>query len=323
MSELYDCHTHIGIELGHYLTGAFPYCQHFVDLCRDLDAGGIDKVVVFPMVTHFALDLEELKNGRIQPAEVPWSTYPYEFENEHFLAEIYDLFPDLADRAVPLVMIDPRRETERQIDNIVALSERYPVAGLKVQATIIQAEIKHLLGSGFLELAESRDWPMLIHSSVHPDDPWSQVEDILDVVEATPGVRFNVAHTLRFDAVGLARLAALDNAWFDVSAFCIHCDLAADDSPVTAVGERKYPTDYRDCGAALTAFASAYPEKILWGSDAPYFSYVAPFVKPDGTRMTFDLRSSMTRELAALRALPDDLLQKAAGDNPRAWLYGE
>lgn len=323
MNGWIDCHTHIGIELGAYLTGSFPYCQHYLDLCRDLDTVGIERVVVFPMVTHFALDLDAMHEGRVAEASLPWSRFPYQYENERFLAEIFELFPDLAPRAIPLVMIDPSRRCDEQIEHLRSLSERFPIAGLKLQGTMIQSEVANLPASGFLDLAANRNWPVLIHSSVHPDDPWSQVSDILDVVERAPGVRFNVAHTLRFDAPGLERLAGLPNAWFDVSAFCIHCDLAVEDSPVVAPRERRFETDYADPGRALTDFAEAYPSRILWGSDAPYFSYVAPFVKPDGTKMLFDLRSSMEREMAALRAVPAALREKLARDNPRAWLFGE
>lgn len=323
MSELYDCHTHIGIELGHYLTGSFPYCQHFTDLCRDLDAAAIEKVVVFPMVTHFGMELDALRDGKVVPTMVPWSRYPYEFENAHFLAEIYDLFADLAHRAVPLVMIDPSRQTRPQLQNIASLAERYPIAGLKMQGTMIQSFVSDLPKSGFLDLAAERDWPVLIHTSVHPDDPWSQVTDILDVAEAWPQLRFNVAHTLRFDAPLLERLAGLPNAWFDVSAFCIHCDLAVQESPVVAAPERRFATDYADCGRALRDFAEAWPDRLLWGSDAPYYSYVAPYVDAEGNVITFDLRSSMARETAALRALSPAMIERVAGDNPRAWLTGK
>jgi len=34
-----------------------------------------------------------------------------------------------------------------------------------------------------------KKWPVVIHTSVHPDDPWSAVEDILEVARARPGVR--------------------------------------------------------------------------------------------------------------------------------------
>lgn len=385
MSALYDCHTHIGIELGHYLTGAYPYCQHYSDLCSQLDTAGIDRVVVFPMVSHLHQSLSfldprptavtapvyresgerdepccsfcgrprsavrDLVTGGADPdrpvricdecvavsSEVigaaraadslggDRSRFPYEFENRHFLAEIYDLFGDLAARAVPFAMIDPSRQQSQQIEHLQRLAERYPIAGLKLQGTMIQSPVRDLPGSGFLHLAQERDWPVLIHSAVHPDDPWSQVSDILDVVEAWPAVRFNVAHTLRFDAEGLERLATLPNAWFDVSAFCIHCDLAAVDSVVVAPSGRRFVADYERPGQALRSFAEAYPDRMLWGSDAPYYSYVATFTLPDGRREHYDLRSSMARETAALRSLPQSLIARVAGANPRAWLYGD
>ncbi len=319
----YDCHTHVGVELAHWLTGAFPYAQTFPDLVRQLDDAGLDRVVVFPMVTHFALDLAGLHAGRVTAAPVPWSRFPYEFENAQLLHEIFDLFEDLAPRAEPLLMIDPSRQAAEQIAAIERLAERYRVAGLKMQGTMIQSHVANLPRSGFLELAAERDWPVLVHSAVHPDDPFSQVDDILDVVEATPGVRFNVAHSLRFDRLGLDRLATLPNAWCDCSAHCIHCDLALEaDSPVVAPRARRFAADYRDPGQVLAALAAAYPQQMLWGSDAPYYSYVATFTQPDGTAGKYDLRSSMARETAALRALDSDALERIAGTNAAAWLRG-
>jgi predicted TIM-barrel fold metal-dependent hydrolase len=188
---------------------------------------------------------------------------------------------------------------------------------------MIRSHVANLPQSGFLSLAAERDWPVLIHSAVHPDDPWSQVQDILDVVEATPRVRFNVAHSLRFDRPGLDRLATLPNAWCDCSAHCIHCDLALeDDSPVVAPPARRFDADYRDPGQVLAALAEAYPQQMLWGSDAPYYSYVATFIQPDGTASKYDLRSSMERETSALYALSDDGVQRIAGTNAEAWLKG-
>ncbi len=374
MGPLYDCHTHIGVELAHYLSGAFPYAQHLETLCADLDRAGIDRVVVFPMATHLQMGLRALAGkgaptgkscsggcscgsdgssqlrcsfcnksrdqvGKLIAGTNVWicnecidlcneiigddlSPYPYQFENQQMLSEVFDLFDDLAPRVRPFVIIDPSRQTEEQIRGLEGLAERYAIAGLKVQATMVKARVTDLPRTGFLDLAERHDWPVLIHSAVHPDDTWSQVADILDVVQATPRVRFNVAHTLRFDKPALDRLAELPNAWFDVSAFCIHCDLATEDSPVVAVPDRRFATDYGDCGQALCDLAAAYPDRLLWGSDAPYYSYVAPYTDAEGNTTVFNLRSSMVRETAALRSLPEDLLQRVAGDNPRAWLGG-
>ncbi|MCC7491534.1 MAG: amidohydrolase family protein [Fimbriimonadaceae bacterium] len=322
MSLRWDCHTHVGVEHLHWLTGAFPYAQQLVDLLRDLDAARIDRVVVFPMVSHYALDPAGLQVGRITPCAVPWSRYPYEFENHRLLAEVYDLFPDLAPRVRVLAMIDPARQAAEQIAGITALAARYPIAGLKMQGTIIQSPVTALPGSGFLELAADRDWPLLIHSSIHAADVWSQAADILEVAAQWPQLRFNVAHTLRLDAVLLDRLASLPNCWSDVSAFCIHCDLAAEDSPITAPPERRLPVDYHDCGAVLRAYAERYPAKLLWGSDAPYFSFVAQTAAGEGRVERYDLRSSMAREAAALAALPTDLQAALTVHNPLAWLGG-
>ena len=52
-----------------------------------------------------------------------------------------------------------------------ALHRQFPFYGLKIQATMIEADIRALLttGRGFLDLAAELDLPFLIHSSVAPE----------------------------------------------------------------------------------------------------------------------------------------------------------
>ena len=154
---------------------------------------------------------------------------------------------------------------------------------------------------------------MLIHSSVHPKDPWAQAGDILDIVERTPDVRFCLAHSCRFDRLQLDRLARLPNAWFDCSAHIIHCRLACRDAPPVAPPERRFATDYARPERALRDLAEAYPGKLLWGSDSPYYSFAAK----GGTA----LFSSYADEGACLRALPPPLIREVAFENTRACFH--
>lgn len=161
-----------------------------------------------------------------------------------------------------------------------------------------------------MELAEEWDLAVLIHSSVYPGDPWAQAADILDIVEATPQVRFCVAHSCRFDKVSLDQIASLPNAWFDCSAHIIHCRLAAIDSPHVALREQRFDSDYSRPEQVLRDLAEAYPQKLMWGSDSPYYS----FATQGGD---FALFSSYAEEVACLKSLPNPVQEKIACDNTR------
>ncbi len=301
---LIDVHTHVGVDILFYLRGYFPYCQDWPTLLLKGETAGISRFVVFPAVSHLALNVAELREGRVTH-EGGIESVPYALENRRLMIEIVRRFPERAHAAFPLWMIDPSRSQAAQVEALRRLNEEFPCSGLKIQATVIQSYIKDLLGPGscLLDLAEERNWPVLIHTSVHPDDPWSQVADILDVVRARPRLRFNLAHSCRFDRPALDEIAELPNAWFDCSAHRIHCQTAVMNSPSIAVKERRFETDYRDPVKVLADLAEAYPHKLMWGSDAPFDSYVDD---------DFTLHSSYKEEADALHALGETVKSRIA-----------
>lgn len=308
--NIIDCHNHVGVELLLYLTKGFPYAQHLETLVREGRALGVGRWIVFPMVSHLALDLKALREGRIENGGL--ESVPYEWENRRLMEEIYQLFPEEGRAAIPFAMFDPSRDVAGQVEALRRLREEYSFAGLKAQTTIIQSPITNLQkqGRAFLELAREWDIPLLIHSSVLPSDVWAQVCAILDIAESTPEVRFNVAHSLRFDREQLDRLAALSNCWFDCSAHGIHCQLAVEDSPIVAPRARRFDSDYSRPAQVLADLAQAYPDKLMWGSDSPYYSFVA---NVEGQVLA--LKSSYTEEVAALRALPERVQQRISHIN--------
>ena len=313
---LIDCHNHLGVELGAYLRGEFPYAQHLETLVREGQAHGIERFIVFPMVSNFAMNLAALRRGEIS-LEGSLESVPYAFENRRMLREIYEFFPEEGRAAIPFAFFDPFRKVQAQIDELGRLKRDYIICGLKTQTTMLQSPITSLReeGRAFLDLAREWDVPLLIHSSVLPSDIWAQAQDIVDIAEQNPDVRFNAAHSCRFDHQQLHRIAALPNIWFDCSAHVIHCALAAKNSPVVAPIERRFQSDYNDAGQVLRDLANAFPEKLMWGSDSPYYSFVA---NVEGK--LFSLLSSYAEEADALHRLPESLKQRVAGDNICAWL---
>jgi predicted TIM-barrel fold metal-dependent hydrolase len=313
-SGLIDIHNHVGVDLLFYLNGHHPYSQSWPVLAAEAEACGIRRLGVWPMVSHLALGIEGMRRGVVDTAGA-LEAVPYEFENRRLVSELA-MFPDLADRAIPVWMVDPARSTLGQIAALRNLRKTAVCHMLKIQGTIIQSRVIELLRGGecFLDLAEEWNVPFIIHSSVRPDDEWSQVADILQVAEQRPGVRFCLAHSCRFDRAGLDRVAEMPNTWFDCSAHRIHCMLAAKNDPAVAPTDRRFPADYRDTGAVLAKLAEAYPEKLCWGSDSPFYSYVHDKIQ---------LLSSYREEVADLMALPEEVRLRVGRDNTLALLNGK
>ena len=320
---LIDVHNHLGVEMGAYLRGELPYGQSAQQLLDDGDRYGVSHFVVFPMVSNLSQQLPALRRAEVRPNQAGdggLETVPYAWENRRMCHEVYRLLADRAVGVLPFAMFDPGRVVPAQIEALRQLRADYRIHGLKTQPTILQSPIKalHDVGRPFLELAQEWDVPMLIHSSIMPSDHYSQAADILDIAEAWPGVRFNVAHSCRFDKPSLDRLASLANCWFDVSAHGIHCDLALQDSPAVAVPERRFTSDFTRPDVVLRDLTLAYPHKVLWGSDSPYYTFVA---ESDG--VNFALLSTFERETGFVQALPPELMELAGWSNPIAWLGRE
>src|SRR5262245_10998539 len=108
-----DCHNHIGVDLLFYLRCEFPYGQDLRGMVREGGDLGINRCIVFPMVSNLSLNFERLREGKI---EFPggFERVPYAFENRRMLQEIYELFPDLGRLTLPFVMLDPMREPAGQ-----------------------------------------------------------------------------------------------------------------------------------------------------------------------------------------------------------------
>jgi predicted TIM-barrel fold metal-dependent hydrolase len=311
-----DCHAHVGIELGQYLTGAFPYAQHLSDLVQDGRTQGIDRFIVFPMVTHLGMNIAALRDAQVK-SEGALETVPYAWENRRLMHEIHKLFPDEGRAVLPFAMFDPARAVSEQIKALCELRCDYRIYGLKTQTTMLQSPVTSLREEGiaFVELAQEWNVPLLIHSSVLPSDIWAQAHDILDIAEQWPHVRFCLAHSCRFDRTCLERLAALPNCWFDCSAHGIHCELAVQNHPAVAPVERRFKSDYTKPAQVLCDLAEAFPDKLLWGSDAPYYSFVASI---EGQPVS--LRSSYEAEASYFHALPQKAQQRVGHDNTLAFL---
>ena len=164
-----------------------------------------------------------------------------------------------------------------------------------------------------LDFAADHNLPLLIHSSIDPTDKWSQCADILAVAESRPDVRILLAHSCRFHQPSLRKVAKLPNTWFDCSAHVVHCECVVKGLTTVAPEDTRFPSDYNSPETVLKDLATAFPEKLIWGSDAPFYSYADSNIQ---------LTSSYVREVARLDALPPALLESVCHVNTLAWLHG-
>ena len=307
-----DSHTHIGFDPRFYLQGWSPYCADLTRLFLEAGGAKIDRFVVFPFIAYLDLDLNQLRQDRVALSSDP-SAVPYRLENARLCADIQRAPAQWRERVWPFLIGDPSRKPAEQVTEWRKLPPDYRVNGLKCQTHTIQAPILDLLDRGrcMLDFAEERDLPLLIHPSVHPDDHWSQCADILRIVEACPAIRFVLAHSCRFHLPTLRRVDALPNAWFDCASFIVHCACAERNLPAVALPEERFPADYSRPDTVLRDLAEAFPGKLIWGSDAPYYS-----IEYD----RLQIRSSYRAEVACLDALPENLRTRACWHNTLAWL---
>lgn len=306
----YDVHTHVGADTGFYLRGWWPYSATAQDLLGHMDAAGVDRAVCFPFTLPSAFDACAFADGG-QLSLLP-GRFPFDRENELLVRELERI--DTHGRLYAFAFFDPSRCVDQQVRALETLAGR--IHGLKTQTTILESPIRALVNEGreLMEFAEQHDLPVLVHTAVYPKDRWAQAADCLAVAEAYPRVRFNLAHSLRFDAECLKRAAQLPNVWVDCAAHLAQCRLAAEpDSPFVAPPSRRVDADYHRPAEVLQAVHALLGGRYLWGSDNPYMSW-----SDDTLRIVY----SYEQEAAVLEQVPETVRTDMASVAPVAWLFG-
>ena len=317
-----DGHTHVGIAPKFYYQYGYPYALSLEDLVIRMETLGIDYAVVFPFVDS-AFYEKGNTSGRVETT-TRYCGFPYEIENRNLLNEIYEIFPQHSEKMLPFLMFDPSRETQKQAEHLRALSEKYPVFGLKTVTTYIQAFVKDMESKGrpILDFAREKQLPIVFHSAVHPDDPWASVYDIVDFAERHPDIRVCIAHSARFVTPVLEKAARLENCFVDFSAFIIHCKLALQNSPAVADEKIRFSADYSNPMAVMIHLAQAYPDTMLWGSDTPFYYWIQKYYLSDGKLVEDKLQCNYDKEAKLLHSLPQEIKNRIAYENVLKFIFG-
>ena len=318
-----DIHTHIGISPKFFYQYGYPYALSFEDMVIRMELLGIDHSVIFPFVDS-AFYVDDSSSSKVKTT-IKYCDFPYETENRNMLNEINEIFPEYSQKALPFLMFDPSRETQKQADFMETLIDKYPVFGLKTASTYTQSFVTDMetIGKPILDLARKKQLPITFHSSVHPKDPWAQADDIIALAERNPDIRFCIAHCARFLKPVLERANKLDNCFVDYSAFIIHCKLAVVDSESVAVKELRFDANYNDPFDVMMKLVKAYPNTMLWGSDTPFNYWIQKYYTVDEKLVEERLECGYKEETDLLHKLPKDIITKIAYTNNLRFLFGE
>jgi hypothetical protein len=303
----------------------FPCAQTVEGLYYRQISSGVDVNVVFPLAPELYFDLATLlKTGEAVPAENPLSPVPYAVENKQMMSEVFRFCPEFQDRFITFVSADPGRDIAGQIEALTALEEEYPIYGIKISPVLCQSPVAELLGASkdLVEFALERNIPMLIHSTVDPNERYSQVSDILRVAETYPNLRVCLAHCAGFDREYLELADSMPNVWVDTSALKIQVQMTHELSPLMAPPDRRLEADYSDHISVIQTLTDAFPNTILWGSDSPAYSYICLRQQADGVFYEFRLKANYEDEVAALEALKDDMRIRVSNANTLRFLFG-
>ena len=320
-----DVHAHVGISVKAYANAEYPYCQSLEGLYYRQKANGVDYSVVFAYAPELYFDLPTLiRQGRLVPAAEPVSEAPYALENRLLFAEIFRFCPELRERFLPFVTVDPGRKIREQLAALEELAGQHPIYGVKVAPVACQSKVTGLLeeGEALLEFARRHDLPVLFHVTVDPKEEFSQASDTFRVVEAHPAMRFCLAHCIGFNREFLELADSLPNVWVDTSALKIQVQAAYEGYPFMAEPGERFDWDYSNHVSVMKSLVERFPDTILWGSDSPAYAYMVRRLQGEGSYLSFKLKGTYEQEKAALDALAPGERQKVACRNTASFLFG-
>jgi predicted TIM-barrel fold metal-dependent hydrolase len=322
--KVIDVHAHVGVSLGMYARGEYPYAQTLEGLAYRMRAGKVDAAVCFPFTPDLYFNYDGVVRGELVPADAALSPAPYAAENRCLMREVFEDCPELSDRFLPLVCVDPGRTVDAQLEKLAELVGEFPIYGVKVNPVLCQSPVAGLLGVGapLLDFAEERGLPVLFHTNPFGTDAYSDTADVFRIIERRPRLRFCLAHCLLFHRESLERAAAAENVWVDTAAMKIQVALLADLFESEARREDCIDADYDDYRAVLGTLCEAYPDTMIWGTDSPAYAYRCRRKQREGTYAEFRYKATYEDEVAARDGLSEDLRRKVSTVNTLDFIFG-
>ena len=305
--KIIDVHSHVGLHAGMYENLDYPCCQSIEGLYYRQLSGGVDVNVAFPFGSY------------------PASSFPYEIDNRRLIKEVYEFCPELSGRFLPFICLDTANKVPQQIEAAKKLAEKYPIYGIKINPIDRKVPVITLLSEGkaILALAAELNIPLLFHAAPAGLDEYSSAEDILNIAEKYPSLRFCLAHSLLFCKDLLDRANLLPNVWVDTAAIKIQVDLVRElVSKGTLDNARLIDADFSDHCDVMKKLVAAYPGLIIWGSDSPAYTFMTRRQQGDGEFYDFRLPGRYEDEISALKCLDEQDIGKISNKNTIDFIFG-
>lgn len=322
--KVVDVHAHAGIGIRAFASNSFPYCCSIEDLYYRQTSNGVDCSVVFPTGPELFFDIPNfVRTGKLVPAEQPLSPAPYVQENRMLLNDVFRFCPEKSSHFLPFISVDPGRKIPEQLSVLRELEQEFPIYGMKIAPIACHSKVTELLEEGavFLEFGAERNWPVLLHVTADVTEGFSGANETFQVIEKHPEIRFCLAHCISLHRGHLERADAMPNVWVDTSALKIQVQLAHENSTIMALPPDRLECDCSDHLKVMQALVEHFPRTIVWGSDAPYHSYINRRLQSEGRYHTFALKGTYEQEKAAWDVLSPEQRRQLAS-NTLQYVFG-
>jgi len=265
--SLIDVHTHSGgLDFSNFLRGKYPYCQDLTDLYFKGKSSSVSHQVVFPMPTSSYYDtFAYWEYGVFRPSG--FCQFPFEVENSHLLKSISQM-PFERGFFLPFLSFSLQDKVSEQEESILKLTMQSPhVWGFKFHTSTDQKSALQIeKESGFLDIAAELHRPFIIHTGLAP---CSNPVNVVELASRHPNIVFCAAHFGSFSQVfaNLLDEYPYDNLFFDTSGLVPLCNNIKASSPLGVLN-----LDYKNPISVFNYYADRFPQRILWGSDSPWYN---------------------------------------------------
>lgn len=243
----------------------FPTTQDISVLQHLLKKHSVSSAITFPMPSTLYYDTSKYwTKHKFVPSG--FGDFPFQYENKYLLNQIKAF---KVENIYPFVSFSLNHKIYEQIEEINRLSESYRIYGLKYHTLADQHSALDIgkYGKVFLEFAQERNIPIMIHSGL---DELSMATNVIRLAISFPKVRFCIAHCGGFSQLFFKEYdefcKSFDNVYFDCSPIYVLCKDCIRHSEDYSLLDLNYNSPYEVC----EFLTQKYSEKVLWGSDTPW-----------------------------------------------------
>ncbi len=265
---LIDVHSHCGgMDLSNFLHYRYPCSQDIVDLYFKCKGSNVAHQVVFPMPTSSYYDIPAYwKHGIYKPSG--FCNFPFEKENEYLLKAVEKIsFPH--QHFLPFLSFSLQDKVKEQesyfVNNI--FKHRQLVWGLKFHTSVDQKNALEIeKESQFMDIITEMQRPLIIHTGFNEcSDPMK----VLELASRHPNTNVCAAHFGAFskDFANLLDDYPYKNLFFDTSGLFSLCRYIKESGRNDVV-----ELNYGKPMEVLEHYFMRFPERILWGTDSPWYN---------------------------------------------------